>query len=179
MQLTKNILSLILTLSLFSFHCKNSNSPNEDLTEGKELKTDYGDLQEALKNKDYVKSLTLREYGYSEIPEVIYTFSNLEHLDLYLNKLKTISPKISRLKKLKSLSLSYNYIKALPDDFFSLKQLEYLSLLDNELKSISPKICNLSNLKTLNLTENRIAKLPNCISEIKSLKFLGFDKTTK
>lgn len=62
------------------------------------------------------------------VPENVYEYPFLEKLQLWRCGIKTLSPKISQLKKLKSLQLGRNKLTSLPIELASMDHLEELDI---------------------------------------------------
>jgi len=161
---------------------------------GKDLK----DLNlEPLKNVKKLTSLTIRSIfglGLTEIPDFIFDFKNLEHLNLGENTISKIPDKIKNLKNLKYFSLAINNVssiskelgnlkiedlnieqnklQSIPDVVYNLKSLKSLDISFNQIKSISEKIGNLKNLEILEGYGNKIESIPDTISNLKKLRVL-------
>ncbi len=109
---------------------------------------------------------------FNEVPEQVYSHSNLKKLDLAYNPINSISPKIQHLEKLEYLKLTNTNISTLPIEFgnLNLRTLE-LDQLDS-LDVLPECICELSSLETLSMGFTSINKLPDCIGNLKNLKYL-------
>jgi Leucine-rich repeat (LRR) protein len=113
--------------------------------------------------------------GYNNIvdlPEEITLLSGLEELDLSHNtqlNLKTILPKLLKLKELQNLTLIGCSIETLPNSFWQLTSLKELTLFGNRIKSISSKIQSLTHLKVLYLMDNPIARNKKEQAQLKKL----------
>jgi len=105
------------------------------------------DMEDSIKYLTNLRKLTIN-YSISTIPEYIYTFKDLEYLDLSENSIKTIDEKIGDLVNLKHLDLSFNNIISIPAELSNLKKLEYLNLSSNDINSENPEFLNkFENLK--------------------------------
>ena len=97
--------------------------------------TECTSLKDALKKPETVKSLIINGgmsgQALDSIPGTIGLFTNLEFLYLTDHNIKTISPEIANLKKLKELSFGGNKLTEVPEFIFELKSLKELILLDN------------------------------------------------
>ncbi len=101
-------------------------------------------------------SLLLSDNRFSDFPDGINRYKNLEYLDLSGNKLRNVSPEIGDITKLHYLDLSRNRLTTLPADMAKLKSLRELNLSNNKLKEIPPTLCELKGLRLLNLRGNKI-----------------------
>jgi internalin A len=119
--------------------------------------------------KDKHEIVDLSFSDLTEIPEEIYTYTNLKVLDLRSNKLTDLSPKISRLKNLKVLLLTGNQLTTLPPEIGELTKLERLNLSQNKLYNLPEEFGNLVQLQELYLSHNRLETLPNSFHDFKNL----------
>ncbi len=71
---------------------------------------------------------------FSELPERLFEFSNLEKLDVRYSKMEALSPKIATLSNLKRLELQGNHLATLPPELGELKHLEILYVANNMLR---------------------------------------------
>lgn len=115
------------------------------------------------------QTLNLRNCGLDEIPEDVYTFSDLVALDLgndsfcdeeNKNKITSIPNDIKKLKNLKRLILSDNRIESVSEELHLLAKLKFLDLRKNKLTDLSEKIANMHSLEELYLEDNPFDMLP-------------------
>lgn len=99
-------------------------------------------------------SLHLSKAKLTALPEVIFSFTKLEKLELSKNALREL-PDISSLSNLRELSIFSNNLESLPS-FESLEKLQRLDVHDNNLKSIP----DLSFIQIVNISSNLISELP-------------------
>lgn len=99
-------------------------------------------------------------------------------LDLSVNIIKTLDPKLHKLSSLKiqALMLKYNKIERIDNEFFlTIPNLKELDLSHNSIETIdSPQLFqNLKHLSRLDLSFNNIKQLPNGIfSPLHHIRFL-------
>jgi len=107
------------------------------------------DMENGIKYLTNLRNLTITyKYLMDSIPEYIYTFKDLEYLDLSYCNIKEIGEEISNLVNLKYLDLTENNIITIPPELNSLKKLEYLNLSSNRINCDSPDFLNnFENLK--------------------------------
>lgn len=112
-----------------------------------------------------IRSLSLSENRFNELPSTLGSMINLEYLDMSNNRLRNISEAIGQLESLHWLDLSKNRIKELPQSIGDLSNLKELDLSENRLKDLPVSICNLKQLEVLNLRNNQIPfeKISNII----------------
>jgi tetratricopeptide (TPR) repeat protein len=120
------------------------------------------------------KSLTFDNQKLKDINFVIP--DNIETISARSNRLKNISPAITRLPNLKSLDLEGNRLKEVSATVGDMKKLEYLNLSDNMIKELPDAIGELQNLKYLDLSGNRLKALPATLGKLKNLKVLDISK---
>lgn len=110
------------------------------------------------------------------LPREIGKFTQLEKLDVSLNRIQTISPEIKLLSNLQVLNLGSNRLKRLPPEIGELSQLSKLYLSKNQLISLPSEIGNLSRLRSLYLSSNRLESLPSEIGKLSELINIGAEK---
>lgn len=96
-------------------------------------------LERKLNKLDRVKTtkLILSKKKLTEIPPVVFEFTNLEELDLSDNTLTTIPEAIGTLEKLKILKLNRNLLIDITNSISNLKNLEVLNLSKNKFQFFS------------------------------------------
>jgi Leucine-rich repeat (LRR) protein len=123
--------------------------------------------------------LNLFNKNLSSLPSEIGLLTNLEDLDLSLNKLTLLPSEFGfgRLTKLRDLNLSYNKLISLPESIGEFTKLEKLYLNFNKLTQLPESIDRLTNLKELNLSRNKLTKLPESFGRLTKLEELGLAYT--
>lgn len=166
----KLVIAIILSL-LYHIHPVESQPALDSIL----LRTEFFNIEEALKNPEKVIRLDLSNQNHDIPDEVWGKFVNLEFLSFKNDHLKVIPKEIGRLKKLKMLDLSGNDFKVLPKSFSGLTNLEELYLNDetnfNLTKSMEV-IGLLPKLKILHLENDRLNKLPKNIVKLSHLESL-------
>ena len=140
--------------------------------------------------------------GYNDlesVPESVWELANLEELGLNSNKLKTLSPAIAKLTKLRRLWIGRNPFEGFPEAVCKLEQLEALlvggcqlsvlpssfaslrNLLELRLGNIAfeqfPEvICELRRLRTMWLNDNKLSSLPQSFANLRELRELDISK---
>ncbi|MEQ8359090.1 MAG: hypothetical protein RH860_06350 [Cytophagales bacterium] len=99
----------------------------------------------------------------------IASLGELVDLDLSSNKLTSINPKIKEVEYLHWLNLNKNELRDLPSEFGELKNLKALYLRNNYFESVPVSITRLNNLKILDLSVNQLTSLPIEIANLKNL----------
>ncbi len=116
------------------------------------------------------KSLTFDNQKLKDINFVLP--ENTETVSARSNRIKDISPAITRLPNLKSLDLEDNRLKDVSATIGDMQRLEYLNLSNNKIKELPDAIGDLQNLEYLDLSNNRLKELPATLSDLKNLKVL-------
>ena len=95
-------------------------------------------------------------------PKSIFTgLPELQHLDVYGNKLTDISPpEASSLTKLEYLDAGYNRLTAIPVELADLPSLKYLKFMDNAIEIIPAVICENMALRMLDVSSNPLIQPP-------------------
>ncbi|KAG5647410.1 hypothetical protein DXG03_000481 [Asterophora parasitica] len=128
----------------------------------------------------HLKRLCLRQNFVSFLdPEVFHPLTNLEELDFYDNRLKSIGDALDHAEKLSVLDLSFNLLKAVPEGLVHLKALDTVYFVQNRISKIK-HLESCINLRSLELGGNRIRKIEN-IETLVNLEelWLGKNKITK
>jgi Leucine-rich repeat (LRR) protein len=126
----------------------------------------YTDLATALKEPEKVVKLVLRKQKYKEFPKEIWSFPNLQYLDLSKNQISEFPDSLGKLQNLQVLHLSKNKIEALPRELGDCKNLVILDINQNELTMLPPQIGKLKKLKYLDLWGNSIGIFPEELKDI-------------
>ncbi|GLB40197.1 putative thiamin pyrophosphokinase, catalytic domain [Lyophyllum shimeji] len=128
----------------------------------------------------YLKRLCLRQNSISFLdPEVFHQLTNLEELDLYDNKIKTIGNALDKLSKLSVLDLSFNLLRAVPEGLELLTSLHTVYFVQNRISKIN-NLASCTNLRSLELGGNRIRKIENLESLVNLEElWLGKNKIAK
>jgi len=124
-----------------------------------------------------LEKLSYRSYGEENkvltfFPPEIFNLINLQYLDLYEHKFKSLPNEIGNLKNLKILILDSNQLGALPAEIGNLINLEKLGLFMNRLSALPPEIGNLEKLQYLDLEVNYLSTLPPEITNLLNLQQL-------
>ena len=122
------------------------------------------------------EALNLSRYGLTEIPEGIFSLTNITTLNLYDNQIEQIPEAITNLRNLQTLDLRRNKIQEIPELFSNLSNLTSLNLSGNQIKKIPESFANLTSLIELYLFDNQIQKVPEIIANLTNLKVLALQK---
>ena len=110
--------------------------------------------------------------GLESVPESVWELANLEELRLDNNKLKTLSPAIAKLTKLRRLWIGWNPFEGFPEAVCKLEQLEALSVYGCQLSVLPSSFASLRNLLELDLDNNAFEQFPKVVCELRSLRKL-------
>jgi len=145
------------------------------------IKTEYSNIEEALKYIDSVKSFYLTGVEIVEIPKEIQKFVNLEKLTIYYTTIQELPLWLFDIETLKELVIDNNPIKEIPSEIMKLKNLQELEISATLIKTLPDKLGNISNLQNLDLNSNSIEILPNSMADLKKLKYISirFNKLKK
>ncbi len=108
----------------------------------------------------------------TELPESLSQLTQLQSLNLSINKLTTLPEWLSHLTQLQSLDISHNQLTILPESVCKLPQLKVLSLYSNALLGLPEEFVDLELLEDLNIGKNPFDSLPEQLSNCKQLKRL-------
>ncbi|XP_063630427.1 leucine-rich repeat-containing protein 1 [Cydia splendana] len=117
--------------------------------------------------------LSLNAFDITEIPSLLYTCYEVEHLYLHRNKITTISVELTQLLNLTTLTLDYNNISSLPPEIGSLKNLVNLNLSYNPLQVLIPEIGELENLEAFWCNRIGLREIPKEIGNLSKLDTFG------
>lgn len=133
----------------------------------------YTDLVAAMKEPEKVVKLVLRKQKLKAFPKEIWSFPNLQYLDLSKNQIADFPDTLGQLKSLQVLHLSKNKIESIPRDLGELTNLVILDMNQNELIMLPPQIGKLKKLQYLDLWSNNISSFPEELKDIQdNLKVL-------
>jgi Leucine-rich repeat (LRR) protein len=159
-------------------------------------------IDSALKHKDEVTHLYVRNYHETTFPAEMSQLSKLEQLSISnapLLDLKIVFRTLSKMRSLRVLEIMNTKITTVPEQIGDLTNLHTLILSHDSIRSVPEEIYALSNLKllflhgnlltnlpsiskseafnpdTVNLDMNKFTIIPSAIVEMKSLVFLSFE----
>ena len=125
---------------------------------------------------EYSKSLEVVGCAFNSfqsIPEVFFSCSNLQNINLYHNEVHFIDQRIGSLQCLNLLDLGRNRIDILPNVFNNLPNLQIFILEGNLLSAVPSSFSKLCSLNTLSLADNMLKDFPSPLVELKNLKTLN------
>lgn len=117
--------------------------------------------------------LSLNAFEIIEIPDLLYTCSDVEHLYLHRNKITVVPQEITQLLNLTTLTLDYNNITHLPPEIGHLKNLVNLNISYNPLKVLIPEIGELENLEAFWCNRIGLREIPKEIGKLEKLDTFG------
>ncbi len=121
----------------------------------------------------YITSLDLYNNKLTTISNDIGKLINLDYLELKDNELISLPAKaFKKLKKLEVLRVNNNKLTEIPEEIGDLSVLTHLIIENNKLHKIAKSIGNLKKLEVLQLKNNKIIALPNSIGDLESLEYL-------
>jgi hypothetical protein len=113
------------------------------------------DLYNHTQPASLIRRVSLQQ-RFTQLPEKLFEFVNLEHLDVRYSRFESLSPKIATFSKLKRLELQGNHLSELPREVGELKNLEILYVANNRLTTIIHIIREIPNLQVCYLEGNPI-----------------------
>lgn len=125
---------------------------------------------------EYSKSLEVVGCAFNSfhsIPEVLFSCSNLQNINLYYNQVHFVDSRIGQLHCLSLLDLGKNKIDILPDVFNTLPNLQIFVLEGNFLSAVPSSFSKLQCLNTLSLADNMLKEFPSAIVDLYELKTLN------
>ena len=135
-------------------------------------------LSTALKsNKATVRKIHVGQFKNSpvqdgQLPDALYEFTALEHLELHNSTIRSISPKIGQFKLLKTLSIHCNGLTELPEELGSLPSLYHLALQGGGWHMLPASLVQLPNLESLELKNTGLEALPHFLGDLPKLRFI-------
>ena len=106
----------------------------------------------------------------TEFPlEILEQADSLEILDLSNNRLKTLPPEFSQLKKLRIAFFNNNQFEEFPEVLADCPSLSMVSFKNNKISTIGESALS-PNIRWLILTNNRLTTLPNSIGQLTQLQ---------
>ncbi len=116
-----------------------------------------------------LRCLDLANQRLSTFLPVLTHLSNLETLDLRVNKIHVFPESLRALKNLQQLYLDNNHLSFFPTVLLQLTQLKELQLGGNKIKALPADIGQLKNLRLLNLNKNNLRFLPDALTTLPRL----------
>ncbi len=129
-------------------------------------------LEEAKQNPDAVVKLTLRKQKLKEFPKEIFTFKNLQYLDLSKNNFKYIPDSFNMLPNLQVLMVSKCGLEKLPAHIGDLKNLKHINANQNNITRIPYSFGLLEKLEFADLWSNDLEAYPESLKELKKLRWM-------
>jgi Leucine-rich repeat (LRR) protein len=98
-------------------------------------------------------------------------------LDISVNDIKSISPRIVSFVYLKEFYADNAGLEMLPKEIGKLPNLEILETQNNNISSIPKEICQLILLKKADFSNNPVEEVPDCIANLTQLELLDLQGT--
>jgi small GTP-binding protein len=127
-------------------------------------------INEAIETNSAI--LNLANLGLENIPDEVFTISNLSWLRLNNNKIKNIPKNITKLHNLTNLYINNNKITNINALLFRLKKLEVIDFSNNNICAIPDEIGQATTLKRIHLANNKLITLPNTIENLLELNYI-------
>lgn len=137
----------------------------EDLNEAYVFKS----IEEALKKPEEVYVLKIKVKN-GIIPPEVFTFKNLNWLEMRSGKITELPAEIAQLSNLQKLDLAKNKLTGIPFVIFEMTQLTGLYLGQNPITQVPDAISKLDQLEYLDLWGTEVPKLPMSIKDMSSLR---------
>jgi hypothetical protein len=177
-----NVHTITINSLIDSIPCELTSLPNiENIELYSCINLNYQNLLSRF-NNDKIKSVIItNDKKLKRIPLIIFSFLNLQTLDLSNNNIKEIPNEISSLKSLKVFNLWDNDLRNIKDCFCKLDSLTILILRDNpqlfkkDVDEKLKKIRRLKELKELSLTYTGLKKFPSILENLENLESLDLN----
>ncbi|KAI7870320.1 hypothetical protein BDF14DRAFT_1773069, partial [Spinellus fusiger] len=118
----------------------------------------------------HLKQLSLANNEYGIIPNSIRALQTLEHLNISGNRLRELHhAHLEELPKLSTLRAINNRLETLPPTFSSLKRLTILFISNNAFTFFPDIICEMNSLAYLDISFNKIPCFPDEIGNLTNL----------
>ncbi|KAG1750138.1 L domain-like protein [Suillus lakei] len=129
----------------------------------------------------HLRKLCLRQNAISHLdPEIFRLLTQLEELDLYDNKLKTVGDALDNMAALTVLDFSFNLLRQVPEALSHLRSLKTVYFVQNKISKITGLESVGATLRSLELGGNRIRHIEglDALVNLEEL-WLGKNKLTK
>lgn len=107
------------------------------------------------KLEDYCTQLLLMNNKFNEVPEPIFSLTNLKILRLQNNHIASIPQSVSKLKYLFEISIEDNELYEFPSYLSKIKTIHRLWIDKNKLKSV-PRHLDFTNLQRFSISQNNL-----------------------
>lgn len=107
-----------------------------------------------------------------------FGLTNLEKLNISLNKICILPPSICEIKSLRLLDAHFNELHGLPRAIGKLSYLETMNLSNNfnDMTTLPDSIGDLMNLRNLDLSNNQLRALPDSFMRLENLSSLNLEQ---
>jgi len=120
------------------------------------------------------RMLALDGFGLKNVPDVIFTLTNLTHLSISHNGIIRVPEGVKNLKSLRKLAFHHNAIKILPEQCCRFTGLEDLQFSSNLCADLPRHIINLGTLQTVDFSANGISE-SRILADLAGLKDVRLD----
>lgn len=117
-----------------------------------------------------LRSISLHQNNFTEIPEVLTRLSHLSELDLSHNPITTIPTAINKIEQLKFLDISGTSIEKVETNMKNLKTLVYEQA---NISQVPDFVSKLYKLEGLSLYDNQISAIPASFRALKDLNYIN------
>ena len=128
-----------------------------------------------LEFKDSITLICIQNNRFKEIPEMLYKFKKMEHLNMHGNLLPSIPERFKEFIHLSRIHLGENDLDHLPDVFENLKLLKEAYFQNNNLTRLPDSFSKLCELESLDISHNAFVKFPESILPLEKLKILNVE----
>jgi len=116
------------------------------------------DFNEKIVKYKCLQELHLKSMRLKEVPQAVWSLSNLTVLDLSNNKLYAISERLGELLYLERLIINRNDLSELPKQIAQLTHLRYIDMFSTQIVDFPPEIGSLQNsLKEIDMRVIRMS----------------------
>lgn len=108
----------------------------------------------------------------TDLPDGSEKLHFVTRLNMFNNKLTTLSPKWANMNKVVSLDLSSNQITTVPAVIGNMKHIKELTLMKNKITTLPVEFGNLTDLRLLNMRQNLLTELPRSVVSLTQIETL-------
>jgi len=139
----------------------------------RELRIDSDSLKQMPTNIGDLRTLELLSVNAPiiDVPESLYSLTNLKELDLALTNISAISPRIKTLKNLEVLNIGYTDMVRIPMEIFALHKLADLTLPDT-LIPFKIKKLDLKSIRALHVPYSFLVYNKESLQKLEQLEWL-------
>src|SRR5581483_9164960 len=130
-------------------------------------------LPEALGQLTQLQHLDVSVNRLTALPEALGQLTQLQHLDGSVNQLTALPEALGQLTQLQHLYVFVNRLTALPEALGQLARLQHLAVSDNQLKALPEALGQLTQLQHLAVSDNQLTALPEALGQLTQLQHLA------